>query len=143
MPKFDSEQSHNFGPANTKDRLLREALGGDILWVLTPATVAPAPTAAAFTREVVVEAQNAAGEIHAWLNEVIASGVAIADTSTAGTATIPSTTLTIVDGRATIVISGDAQDWLDTETDTLTVAEYTGFAGQTLAVKTSVETFTA
>lgn len=141
--KFDSEQSHSFGDVNKRERLLKEALGGDILWVVTPATVAPSPTSAAFTREVVVEAQNAAGEIHDWLNEVIASGVAIADTSTAGTATIPSTTLTIVNGRATIVVSGDAADWLDAETDTLTVAEYTGFAGQTLAAKTSVETFTA
>ncbi len=143
MPRLESEQSYSLGSVNKQDRLRAEALVGDILWVLTPAAVAPLPTSSAFTREVVIEAQNAAGEIHEWLNVAIASGVSIADGSTAGTATIPSTTLTIVAGKATVIVSGDAQDWLDTETDTLTVAEYTGFAGQTLAVKTSIETFTA
>lgn len=119
-----------------------KAMAGDMLWVVTPATVAPAPTSAAWTRSVVVELQTAAGEVHTWFNDAIATGVSIADTSTAGTATIPSTTLTIVNGRAVIVVSGDAADWLDTETDTLTVAEAT-ILGYTVAAKTSVETFTA
>ncbi len=143
MPRLASEESHALGVRNTEDRLRAEALGGDILFVLTPAAVAPVPISAAWTRNVVVSVENAAGEVHTWFNEVIASGNSIADGSTAGTASIVSTTLTIVEGRATVVVSGDAQDWLDTETDTYTVAEYTGFAGQTLAVKTSVETFTA
>ncbi len=140
--KLDSEQSHSMGDAIKRQRLLREALGGDILFVLSPATVAPSPTSAAFTRDVFITVENAAGEVHEWFNEVITTGVAIADTSTAGTATIPSTTLTVVDGRVTVVVSGDAQDWLAAETDTLTVAAYTGFAGQTLGAKTSVETVT-
>jgi hypothetical protein len=89
-----------------------------------------------------VQAQNAAGEIHTWLNVAIASGVSVGDTSTAGTASIVSTTLTIVNGKAEVVVSGDAQDWLNAETDTLTVTEYTGFSGGTMAVKTSVETWT-
>ncbi len=140
--KFSSEQSHSFGLANTEKRLLQEALEGDILFVLTPATVAPVPTSSAWTRSVTVSVENAAGERHTWFDEAITTGVAIADTSSAGTASIPSTTLTIVNGEAVIVVSGDAADWLNAETDTLTVAEYTGFAGQTLAAKTSVETFT-
>jgi len=130
-------------PAVRRELALRDkAMAGDIVFVVTPATVTPAPTAALWTRNVVVEVQTAAGEVHTWLNDAIATGVSIADDSTAGTATIPSTTLTLVDGRATIVVSGDAAAWLDTETDTLTVAEAT-ILGYTIAAKTSVETFTA
>jgi hypothetical protein len=118
-----------------------EALNGDILWVLTPDTVGTSALSTAWTRNVLVQAQNAAGEVHTWLNVAIASGNSIADGSTAGTAIIASTTLTIVEGEALVVVSGDAQDWLAAEDDTYTVAEYTGFAGQTMAVKTSIETF--
>ena len=142
--KFDSEQSHSFGDVVKRERLLNEALNGDILFVVDPVTVAPSPlTATGFTRTVLITVENAAGELHNWFQEAIASGVSVGDTSTAGTATIPSTTLTFVDGKASVVVTGDAQDWDDAETDTLTVEEYTGFAGQTLAEKTSVETFTA
>jgi hypothetical protein len=142
LGRLSSEQSYALGTANKEARLLAEALNGDILWVVTPATVTPVPTSSAWTRSVTVRAENAAGEVHSWLNEAIASGVAIADGSTAGTATIVSTTLTIVNGQAVVEVSGDAADWLNAETDTLTVAEYTGFDGQTMAAKTSVETFT-
>lgn len=119
-----------------------KALSGDIVWVVTPATVAPAPTAAAWTRSVHIELQSADGNVHTWFNDAITSGVSIADTSTAGTATIPATTLTIVNGKADVVVTGDEAAWLDTETDTLTVAEAT-ILGYTVAAKTSVETFTA
>lgn len=141
--KLDSEQSHSLGTHNKEARLRVEALNGDILFVVTPAAVAPSPTSSAWTRNVDVEVQNAAGEVHTWFNESIATGVSIADASIAGTASIVSTTLVFVKGRIRLVVSGDAQDWLDAETDTLTVEEYTGFAGQTLAAKTSIETFTA
>ena len=68
--------------------------------------------------------------------------MSIADGSTAGTATIPSTTLTFSGGVATVVVSGDEAAWLDTETDTLTVTAAT-IMGTVVAAKTSVETFTA
>jgi hypothetical protein len=118
-----------------------KAMCGDLVFVVSPATVAPAPTSDAWTRTVSVQLETASGDLHTWFNKAITSGVSIADTSTAGTATIPSTTLTFVNGRATVVVSGDAQDWLNTETDTLTVAAAT-ILGYTVASKTSVETFT-
>jgi len=125
-----------------KEIALRDkALAGDMVFVVTPATVAPAPRATAWTRTVVVELQTAAGEVHSWFDRAITTGVSIADTSTAGTATIPSTTLTFVNGKASVVVSGDAANWLNTETDTLTVAQAT-ILGYTVAAKTSVETFT-
>lgn len=118
-----------------------KAMAGDLIFVVTPATVTPAPRATAWTRTVKIALKTSAGEIHTWFNKAITSGVSIADTSTAGTASIPSTTLTFVEGEASVVISGDAQDWLNTETDTLTVAQAT-ILGYTVASKTSVETFT-
>ena len=122
--------------------LIQKALNGDIVMSISPATVAPAPTSAAWTRNVVVEIQTAAGEVHTWVNTAVATTVSIADTSTAGTASIVSTTLTLVSGRAVIVVSGDAADWLDTETDTLTIGNIT-LGGVTVTGGTSVETFTA
>jgi len=145
MPRMSSEQSHALGGHNTQLRMLQEALKGDILFVLSPAAVAPVPTAAAWTRDVEVTVENAAGEVHEWFTESITTGVSIGDTSTAGTASIAGaapTTLVIVNGRATVTVEGDAAAWLNAETDTLTVAQYTGFAGATMTVKTSVETFT-
>ncbi len=141
MGRLSSEESYALGRQNIEARMLAEALNGDILWVLTPDTVGTAALTGPWTRNVLVQAQNAAGEVHTWLNQAIASGNSVGDTSSAGTASIVSTTLTIVDGGAVVVVSGDAQDWDAAETDTYTVAEYTGFGGQTLAVKTSVETF--
>lgn len=120
---------------------IEKAMAGDIVFKCTPATVAPKPRATAWTRTVVVTVETAGGLVHKWFNKAIATGVSIADTSTAGTATIPSTTLTFVEGKATVVITGDAQAWLNSETDTLTVAQAT-ILGVTVAQKTSVETFT-
>lgn len=119
-----------------------KALSGDLVWVVTPSTAAPVPTAAAWTRDVLVELKTAAGEVHTWFSDAIATGVSIADDSTAGTASITSTTLTIANGKVVITVSGDEAAWLDTETDTLTIAEAT-ILGYTVAAKTSVETFTA
>ena len=121
---------------------IESALAGDIVMVIDPETVAPVPTAAAWTRNVKVSIQNAAGDVHGWLNKAYTTTASVGDTSTAGTASIAATTLTIVDGEANIVVSGDAADWLDTETDTLTIANIT-VLGVTVTGGTSVETFTA
>ena len=119
-----------------------KALSGDIVMVIDPETVAPLPTAVAWTRNVKVSIQSAAGEVHNWLNQAYTTTASVGDTSTAGTATIASTTLTIVDGEATIVVTGDLADWLATETDTLTLGNIT-VLGYTVTGGTSVETFTA
>jgi hypothetical protein len=90
----------------------------------------------------VVSIENAAGDVHTWLTQDYTTTASIADTSTAGTASIASTTLSISEGVATITVSGDAADWLDTETDTLTIGNIT-VMGYTVSGGTSVETFTA
>lgn len=130
-------------PSIRAELALRDkAFAGDIVWVVTPATLVPIPTSEAWTRSVRIELQTAAGEVHEWFSDEIATGVSVSDDSSAGTATIPSTTLSVVNGVATVVVSGDEADWLTTEKDTLTVASAT-ILGYTVAAKTSVETFTA
>jgi hypothetical protein len=127
---------------NQQMNLYAKALSGDLVMVITPETVTPVPTSEAWTRDVTVSIQTAAGEVHRWLNAAYATTVSIANTSSAGTASIASTTLTLVKGEATITVSGDAEDWLDTETDTLTIGNIVA-AGITVTGGTSVETFTA
>jgi hypothetical protein len=117
------------------------AMSGDMVFVASPATVNKAHTSSAWTRTVTISLKDAAGDIQTWFNKAIASGVAVSDDSSAGTATIPSTTLTFVNGVATVVVSGDAQAWLAGEHDTLTIAAAT-IMGYTVAGVTSVETFT-
>lgn len=118
-----------------------KGMGGDLVWVAAPATLSTPATGSAWTRTVSITLETAGGEVHEWFTKDIAAGVSIADTSTAGTASIPSTTLSVVNGRAEVVVSGDAATWAAAETDTLTVAQAT-IMGYTVAAKTSVETFT-
>jgi hypothetical protein len=128
--------------SNEQLDLMAKAMQGDIVLVIDPETSTPAPTAAAFDTTVGITFQTAAGEIHSWLNGTYATTASIADTSTAGTASIASTTLTVVNGYASVVVSGDAAAWLDTETWTLTIANVT-IMGYTVTGGTSVATFTA
>ena len=120
------------------------ALSGNLIFTVTPAEVASDSNASGgWTRSVVISVTNGgdADTVMTWFNKTIASGVAIADDSTAGTASIESTSLVFVDGVCTVEITGDDADWADGETNTLTVAEAT-ILGVTCSAKTSVETFT-
>lgn len=117
-----------------------QAAQGDITMSISPATVAPAPTTSAWTRTVTISFVNAAGEVHDWINETYANTLSIADAG-GGTASIASTTLTIRNGKAVVVVSGTAATWANSETDTLTVGNVV-IAGNTVTGGTSVETFT-
>lgn len=155
MGKFKDGNSHSMGAvtdriaalegANTVDDTfesrIKEAMAGDMVLAISPATVNKAATAAAWTRTVTVTLKNANGDVHTWYNKAVASGCSIADTSTAGTASVPNTTLTFVNGVATKVVSGDAAEWVKDETDTLTIANET-IMGYTVNGGTSVQTFT-
>lgn len=121
--------------------LFAKALSGDLLFVVSPALYNHVATEAAWTKTVFIELQTAAGKVHTWFNKAIATGVSVADTSTAGTATIPSTTLTFVEGVASVVVSGDAASWLNGEAVTLTIAQAT-ILGYTASQKTCVISIT-
>ena len=126
---------------NEELTLLEKAMSGDMVVVIDPETLVSDPVSAAWTRNVKISVESAAGEVHSWLNKAETTILSIGNTSSAGTASIVSTTLTLVNGQAVIVVSGDAQAWLNTETDTLTVADLT-IMGYTVTGGTSVETFT-
>lgn len=118
--------------------LIQDALQGDIVLDISPSTVNADPTVAAWTRDVVISLKNAAGEIHEWMNAAFTTILSIADASSAGTASIVSTTLTFVKGVATIVVSGDAAAWLggtaQIETITCTAGESTGAGDITMTI---------
>ena len=116
------------------------SMAGDIVFKAYPATVSTAHTGTARTRKVRVQLETAAGAVHTWFNKAITTGVSIADSST-GTATIASTTLTFVNGIASVTVSLNAATWAIADTDTLTVPQAT-VLGATVAAVTSVETFT-
>jgi hypothetical protein len=121
--------------------LIKTALIGDMVFTVSPTTVNRTHTSAAWSRTVAIALKTAAGAVHTWFTGDITSGLSIADTSTAGTASITGTTLSIVNGEATVIVDGDAAAWLATETDTLTIEEAT-ILGYTVAEATSVQTFT-
>lgn len=117
-----------------------KAMAGDMVMTISPATVNATATSSAWTRNVLIQVETAAGELHDWLTADFATTLSIADTSVAGTASITSTTLSLVNGKAVVTVSGDAAAWLATETDTLTVGNIT-VMGNTITGGTSVETF--
>jgi len=127
-------------PAVRKEFLVRDkALAGDIVMTINPETVDTPATTSAWTRNVNIQIETAAGELHDWLTADYATTLSIADTG-GGTASIVSTTLSIVGGRALVVVSGDEATWAAAEDDTLTVANIT-VLGVTVTGGTSVETF--
>lgn len=118
---------------------LMDAAAGDMQIEIVPATKDRAATTAAWTRTVKLRLKNTAGITHDWFNKSVTSAVSIAYTSTAGVASIPSTTLVWVNGEASVVASGTAAAWVSAETNTLTVANMT-VMGYTVTGGTSVET---
>ncbi|GEM_PF-1013578 len=120
--------------------MLKKAANTDMIFVVTPATLTT-PHASEANRTVTITLQSASGEIHTWFNEAITSGVSIAHANNSGTvtATIPSTTLTFVNGVASVTITlGGSPAATDTDTLTVTAATILGFS---VATHTSVETF--
>lgn len=118
--------------------LVEDAIQGDIVLDISPATPSAVPIATAWDRDVVLTLKNAAGDTHTWCDMAFTTTLSIADASSAGTASIVSTTLTFVNGVATIVVSGDAQDWLggiaQVETITCTAGESTGAGDITMTI---------
>jgi len=128
--------------ANEQTNLMAKAMAGDIVLSILPATVDRVSTDEAWSREVSIVAKTAAGEIHYWLDKAFATSLAASTDSVAGTASVDSATLTLVKGQATVTVSGDAEAWLEDETNTLTVSDLT-IMGYTVTGGTSVETIVA
>jgi hypothetical protein len=105
-----------------------DLIADDVAVVILPANVTPAPTAAVWTYSVPFEIRSARTGEALPVNGVI--GQAAADTSQAGTAAVSAATVPVRMGRGIADISGDAANWLHTETATLTLT-YTNLRGGT------------
>lgn len=145
--RLNSKNSHSMGSRITEIELMRQAMYGDIVAVITPGNETPAPTAEAWDNVYTVTLKNANGDVHAWFDGLLDTILSVANTSSAGTATIDggvtdnTDALQFTDGVATFTVSGDAQDWLNSETVTSTVADMT-ILGYTVACADPVMTFT-
>jgi len=126
--------------SNEQIDLMAQAMSGDLVMVIEPETVTTDATDAAWTRDVTITIETSNGDVHEWLTADYTTTLSIDEKSDAGTASIESTTLSIVNGKAVVTVSGDEEDWLADDTDTLTVDEIT-VLGSTVTGGTSVETF--
>ena len=127
---------------NEQIDLMAQAMSGDLVMVIEPETVELEATDAAWTRDVTITIETADGDVHEWLTADYTTTLSIGDTSDAGTASIEGTTLSIVNGKSVVTVSGDEEDWIADETDTLTVGEIT-VLGSTVSGGTSVQTIVA
>jgi hypothetical protein len=114
-------------------------LTDDVSVVIDRANIAPAPTAAAWSYSVPFRIVGATSGVVLPYNGTI--GAAASDTSTAGTASVPAATVSVVNGSGTATLNGDAAAWLNSETATLTL-QYTNLRGATDS-DTFVCTFTS
>lgn len=127
---------------------LFKALSGDIQLEVDVVDATPDPTAAVWEQTMTVKLVTADGEVHSWYNGPVT--LAIGDTSSAGTAAIlpAAGAHNMVAGELEVVVSGDAQAWLNSETVTLTAsiaAQHSGdtaILGYVVANHTGVITFT-
>jgi len=116
---------------------IENALNGDIVMDVSPATLGSATTVT--TRTVAVTIQNAAGETLEWVNAAFATTVSKADvTDGDGTSSIDSTTLTLVNGVGSVVVTY-ADTWAADDTQTVTIGNIV-LAGKTVTGGTSVDT---
>lgn len=119
-----------------------KALNADLVLDISPATTTLTARSTASTRTVTITLKDAKGFTHSWFNRTVTTGCSVGHTSTLGEATIPSTTLTFVNGVATVVVTNSAHAWVAEETATLTVANIV-VLGVTVTGGTSVQTVIA
>lgn len=116
-----------------------EAIMDKVLIVIDRTNIAPAPTSAVWSYDVPFRIVGEVSGNTIPINGTI--GAAASDTSTAGTASVPSATVDVVNGVGIAKLEGDAQAWLNAETATLTLT-YTNLRGGT-DTDTFVVTFTS
>lgn len=126
------ETKNGIQPAVVNELITRDkAMAGDMVLVVTPATASQVPTEEGWTKDFLIEVKTAAGEVHDWLTKDFTTGVSVADTSSAGEATIASTTLSIENGKAVVTVTGDEAAWLGgtAQVETITATAGASSAG--------------
>ena len=115
-----------------------KAMSGDMVLNVSPTTVSESAGSTGFTKTVTVTLETATGEVCSWYNGPVT--LAIADTSTAGVASISPAAGSndMTDGVLTVTLTGSAAAWVAADTATLTVSG--SIFGYTLTDATSVVT---
>lgn len=116
-----------------------EFAADNVAIVVVRDNVAPAPTSAAWSYSVPFEIRGATSGLLVPYTGVV--DAAASDTSSAGTASVSSATPSVVNGRGTVTLSGNAAAWLNTDTATLTLTYTKARTGTT--TDTFVVTFTS
>jgi len=141
--QYSLKELYDYLQANEDDSAIREsAMSGDLVLVLTPATAgssAATINAGSFTRDVLVELKNTAGDIHNWFTGTFAIAV-VDDTAGDGSSAIAesATTVALTNGVGTVTIEYSGT-WASDDTETLTVTGGTKL-GYSIDNKTSVDT---
>jgi hypothetical protein len=117
------------GPAEAALWLgVSQVLSDKVLVNIDRANITPAPTAAAWSYKVPF---RLIGEVEGVVLPYTGTvGVAAADTSSAGTASVPAATVDVVMGYGEATLNGDAAAWLNTEEASITIT-YTNLRGST------------
>ncbi|MBP2644374.1 MAG: hypothetical protein H6Q67_2261 [Firmicutes bacterium] len=117
---------------------LIKALSGDMVLNVSPSTVSESAGSTGFTQAITVTLKTSGGEVCSWYNGPVT--LAIADTSTAGTASISPAAGShdMTDGVLTVTLTGSAAAWVAADTATLTVSA--AIFGYELTVATCVVT---
>jgi hypothetical protein len=140
-PNFKTKVGLVFGAEVAAEILaMSSGLNGDLVCRITPTAKTKAATAAAWTETITVELVDSEGRVHSWFNKTLTTRASVGDTSSAGTATIGSTSLVFVNGVATVALAGGAAAWLAADTVTVTIATLT-VNGVSVTGGTAVITF--
>jgi hypothetical protein len=113
------------GDISTFKAWAKAAINGDILLKCTPSTIAASPGSAAWEEDILVTLETNDGELINCYSGYVT--LAVADTSTAGTASILTSAgttagvATMTDGQLWVKLKGDAAAWNTANTATLAV----------------------
>lgn len=98
---------------------ISSGMSGDILLEVKADEADFPATSSAWTRVVSFKLVDSDGRTMTWFNGT--GSASVVDTSVAGTASLDTATPAFVGGIGQVIVSGDAQDWLATETVTVTI----------------------
>jgi len=99
-----------------------KAMSGDMVLNVSPTTVSESAGSTGFTKTITVTLETANGQVCSWYNGPVT--LAIADTSTAGVASISPAAGShdMTDGVLSVTLMGSAASWVAADTATLTVS---------------------
>ncbi len=120
-----------------------KAMSGDMELVFDKVTGATLPTSDAWEVPITVTLETEDGKLHTWFNATFEDVFTAANTSVAGSAAMKTNRHAVfVNGVCNVALTGDAEDWLDTEEASATLTDLT-IMGTTVTGRAFTLTFEA